>query len=255
MAPNIGILLVGHGTASPLGVAEFTAVADRLGPHFPGHPLAFGFLEHARPTINEAVELLFQQGVASIAVAPLLLFAAGHAKRDIPHEALLAAEKRGLTIAAQAEVLGRSQRIIDLALQRYRAAANSADAALILVGRGSSDPEAQAETAALLADCQRIAGIPRASHAFLAMAEPSLPAVVESIGAAAPPCAVILPHLLFHGRLIENCRRAVDEAAARYPKTTWKLAERLGADDAVILTAVDRIRDALSSVGVKNSAT
>lgn len=250
MTEKTGILVVGHGTRSILGVAEFTQVVFRLRNRFSQYPLAFGFLELAQPNIDSAVEVLKSQGVTSILTAPLLLFAAGHAKSDIPAEVLSAASKRGLLIAGQAEVLGVHPRLAELSLRRFQenCETNAPQPAFVLAGRGSRDLEAQTATNDFVAACRQVGDLTQASHGFLAMANPSLTQVLSELGSQGKPDVVVVPHLLFHGDLIEKCRQVVAGMAGQYPGTRWMLARRLGPDDAVVWAAGDRIQAELDRI-------
>ncbi|HTQ38931.1 MAG TPA: sirohydrochlorin chelatase [Pirellulales bacterium] len=79
-----GLLLVGHGTQNSNGLAEFWAVARQVAELAGEFLVESCFLELAEPSIPEALERLLRQGVERLTVVPLLLFAAGHAKHDIP---------------------------------------------------------------------------------------------------------------------------------------------------------------------------
>ena len=79
-----GLLLVGHGTVDPCGSTEFMETAADVARVCGGVPVEPCFLELAEPDIQTGVARLAQRGVKHLTVAPLLLFAAGHAKHDIP---------------------------------------------------------------------------------------------------------------------------------------------------------------------------
>src|SRR5258707_5141020 len=78
-----GLLLVGHGTRDAAGLDEFAVVVERVRVAA-SEPVEGCFLELARPTIGEGLARLVDRGVRRVTVVPVLLFAAGHAKRDIP---------------------------------------------------------------------------------------------------------------------------------------------------------------------------
>src|SRR5436190_669000 len=79
-----GLLLVGHGTRDAEGLAEFASLARLVMERLPEFAVEPCFLELAEPDIPTAVHRLMASGIRQLTVAPLLLFAAGHAKRDIP---------------------------------------------------------------------------------------------------------------------------------------------------------------------------
>src|SRR4051812_33042374 len=92
---NTGLLLVGHGTRSEIGTQQFLTLADSLAQRL--FPLAVepAFLEMQQPDIDAAIGRLLQRGITRLVTAPLLLFAAGHAKRDIPRQVSAALVRRG----------------------------------------------------------------------------------------------------------------------------------------------------------------
>ncbi len=84
MTDAIGVMVCGHGSRDPLAVAEFAALAERLADRFPGWPVDHGYLEFARPVIRDGLDRLVAKGARHILAVPGMLFAAGHAKNDIP---------------------------------------------------------------------------------------------------------------------------------------------------------------------------
>jgi sirohydrochlorin cobaltochelatase len=208
-----GLLIAGHGSADEAGAAQFRLfverVAKRLAPD--GVPVSGGFIELSPPPIRDAVADLVGAGAARLAVVPLMLVAAGHAKGDIP--AALAREQRrhpGLTLAYGRPV-GPHPAI--LAVLRRRLAEVGADAGttVLLVGRGSSDPDANAEVAKvarLLAETTPVAGV---EYAFVSLAPPGVAAGLERCRRLGARRIVVLPYFLFTGVLP---RRVADQARA-----------------------------------------
>src|SRR5215471_6792139 len=79
-----GLLLVGHGTRDCRGLAEFHLLTKLIVEAGQGFEAVSCFLELAEPDIATGMRTLLDRGIERLTVAPLLLFAAGHAKRDIP---------------------------------------------------------------------------------------------------------------------------------------------------------------------------
>src|SRR5262245_58516381 len=82
--PSTGLLLIGHGTRSAAGTRQFLALARSLAETVAPLPVEPAFLELQQPDINAAVTHVVCRGIKRLVTMPLLLFAAGHAKRDIP---------------------------------------------------------------------------------------------------------------------------------------------------------------------------
>ncbi|MFN9369884.1 MAG: sirohydrochlorin chelatase [Planctomycetia bacterium] len=246
-----GLLVVGHGTTDETGAAETRRVAEIVAGLLPGVPVELGFLELAAPTIHEAVDRLAERGCREVMAAPLLLFTAGHALRDVP-EALAAAVAAVGMRAFQAAALGLHTEIVTLSrTRRAEALAGVAPAdptatRLLLVGRGSSAPTAPAQLlefgAATLANERAI--VAAAPHlGFVAAARPPLAqAVAELCGL--PPGAVrrviVQPHLLFRGHVEEQVTAAVARGRGERPDIEWIQVARLGGVEPVARAVVGR---------------
>lgn len=249
-----GLLVVGHGTADEVGAAETRQVAAHAAGLLPGVPVELGFLELVSPTIHDAVARLAARGCREVMAAPLLLFTAGHALRDVP-EALAAAVTALGMRAHQAAALGLHPEIVRLARTRraetlagIRPTAPAATR-LLMVGRGSSDPTAPAQlmefARATLADdaCVGAAGL---DLGFVAAAEPPLAAAITAICALPPGRVqriVVQPHLLFRGHVEERVTEEVARGRAARPDLEWLQVPRLGGAEPVARAVVDRATD------------
>ncbi|HEY1785175.1 MAG TPA: CbiX/SirB N-terminal domain-containing protein [Pirellulales bacterium] len=150
------VLIIGHGTRDPAGLAEFRFFVDQVARQRTDWHVAGCFLELAEPSIAVAVDRLAAAGVSRIRAMPLMLFSAGHVKRDIPDALAQAmAQHPGVEIEF-CQPLGCHEAIVELSIERYRQAileqataeqegVSPNETLLILVGRGSSDAEATAE--------------------------------------------------------------------------------------------------------------
>ena len=78
------LLVVGHGSRDPRGAREFHDLVGLVRGRNPSLTVEGGFIELSRPPISECVDRLAESGARNVAVVPLMLLAAGHAKDDIP---------------------------------------------------------------------------------------------------------------------------------------------------------------------------
>jgi sirohydrochlorin cobaltochelatase len=233
-----GLLLVGHGTRDECGLAEFHDLARQVAALANGYLVEPCFLELAQPDIPPAIGRLVDRGVRQIIVAPLVLFAAGHAKRDIPRavEEALRIQGSGFRVRYLA-ALECDQGILDLSRQRFdealagEPAVDPADTLLLLVARGSSSPEATAmmhrfaelRSKSTLAACAEVC--------FVAKARPSLEASLARAAQSRFRRIVVQPHLLFTGQVLEEVRQAVSAAAVSTSdaqKREWIVTQHLG---------------------------
>lgn len=252
-SPSAGVLLVGHGTRSERGRSQFLSLADQVRQRL-NRPLEPAFLELAEPTIEQAVERLIASRIDRLFVAPLLLFAAGHAKEDVPSAVAQALSRCGIAELPllQTEPFGCHPMIVELAQQRVleslarRAIVPQERTLLLAVGRGSTDEGATAEMhkfAALLAE---LAGIQSVRVAFLAMARPQLAEAIAEVDERSFSRVIVQPHLLFHGELVERLHRQVDQIAAQRPGQEWIVTGLLAESELLVAATVDLIERALS---------
>ncbi len=83
-AEKLGIMVCGHGSRNQNAMKEFAKVAGGLKAKFPDLPVEYGYLEFCNPVISHGLDQLREQGVTKVLAVPGMLFAAGHAKNDIP---------------------------------------------------------------------------------------------------------------------------------------------------------------------------
>lgn len=253
MSDSTAILLVGHGTRDAVGTAEFFHLADLLVPRFAPSRVFPCFLELAEPTIDAAVHAAIEANAEQIVVMPVLLFAAGHAKNDIP-AAVEAAIRRATSQSErgvawrQAGVLESNAMLVDLSARRFaeatgamsRATAQESlddslndsphDTCLILVGRGSRHADATAEMHRFAALRRQATPVGRCDVAFVAMAEPKYPDVLDAAARRGHRRIVVQPHLLFAGELLGKLRRDVAALSEQFTASQWVVAAHLGPD-------------------------
>jgi sirohydrochlorin ferrochelatase len=112
---------------------------------------------------------------------------------------------------------------------------------LIVVGRGSSDPAAAAETrafAALRGTASRIADV---ATAFVALCEPRLDDVLRSAAASRSIRRVVVqPHLLFRGEMLQTIADRVAAIRTARPDIDWRISSHLGVHPLLVEAIVAR---------------
>jgi sirohydrochlorin ferrochelatase len=263
---DCGLLVVGHGTANPQGAEECRHVAALIAAAVgAAMPVELGFLELIEPTIDAAVARLAARGCRRVVAAPLLLFTAGHAIRDVPEAVAAATTARRLEVR-QSAALGEHPAMLALSRQRRaevmagRVSLPPAETRLLMIGRGASDPTAGAQLqsfadASLVGD-EIAAGWPL-SLGFCAAARPTLDEAVAAVGDpgwGSVRRIVVQPHLLFRGHVEDQVSAAVGRGRAARPDVEWLQAPRLGADALVAQAVVGRAAEALAAWDMEERA-
>jgi sirohydrochlorin ferrochelatase/(2Fe-2S) ferredoxin len=243
-----GVLVLGHGSREATANREFEALVQSYREQRPDLDVVHAYVELAEPPLGRAIDELAQRS-GSIVVLPLFLFAAGHVKNDIPI-ALWQARRAfpGKRFSA-ARALGVHPELIDLAFERARpgldASRELAKTALIVVGRGSSDPDANGDFCKLVRLLAEGRGLGWVMPSFMGITEPLFEQTAELVARTRPERIVVLPYLLFGGRLIEKLAQRVAEFRERYPWIPIELAPHLGPDARLLQLMDARIQEAL----------
>ncbi|CAL2062181.1 sirohydrochlorin chelatase [Streptomyces sp. TR1341] len=242
------LLIAGHGTRDDAGAEAFRAFVRELGRRRPDLPVAGGFIELSPPPLGDAVAELVERGVRRFAAVPLMLVSAGHAKGDIP--AALSREKErhpgisytyGRPLGPHPALLNVLERRLDDAIGDQ----DRAEVTVLLVGRGSTDPDANAEVfkaARLLWEGRGYAGV---ETAFVSLAAPDVPSGLDRCVALGARKIVVLPYFLFTGILPDRVRRQTEEWAAAHPETSVASADVIGPEPELLDLVLERYEEAV----------
>ncbi len=229
-----GLLIIGHGTRERAGQADFFQLVELVRQRSE-KPVEGCFLEFAAPTIEEGFDRLIARGVRRVTAVPLLLFAAGHAKRDIPAALSQAAAGHPGVETRQTGPLECDSQILVLSARRFKEAIaeepaiDPAEILLLFVGRGSADPTATAEMRRFAELRAAHTPVGRVNVCFLAIQRPTLAEGLAEAAASKFTRIVVQPHLLFRGELFDEIRAAV-AAQPRRAGQEWFVASMLGSE-------------------------
>jgi len=241
------LLLAAHGTRDAAGVAAFEALAARVADRArrDGIEVAGGFIELSEPPLRDAVATLAGTSPRIVAV-PLMLVAAGHAKGDIPAALAREQARRPGVSFTYARTLGPHPALIELLDTRIAAAAGDTPPAVLVVGRGSTDPDANADvvkTARLLWEGR---DYPLAETAFVSLARPDVAEGLERCRLLGARRIVVARYFLFPGVLPDRVAEQAAEYAAAHPELDVAVAGVLGDCDEIAALVLERYREGLS---------
>lgn len=225
------VLICGHGSRDPEAIREFELLAAALRPRLPEFGFATGYLEFARPTIRDALAGLAAQGARHILAIPGMLFAASHVKNDLPWEInSFAAETRHLEIRFGRD-LAIDPRLLRAAAERIAAAGDGgvarSETLLVVVGRGTTDPDANSNIAKLARMLGEGMGFGWAEAAFSGVAEPRVGAALARAARLGFSRIIVFPYFLFTGVLVKRIYRETEEAARMLPDIAFAKAPYL----------------------------
>lgn len=203
-----GLLLVAHGSRSPAGVAEARALGDAVVDERPDLVVAMGFLELADPPAGPVLDELVARGCRRITVQPLMLLAAGHGKSDVPALVLEGRVRHPDVEILFGSPLGVVPELLAIASANLGAVAG-AGLPLLVIARGTSDPDANAEAvraARLLAEWS---GATDLEVGFTGVTWPSVPDALDRMARLGHRRIAVFSWFLATGRLIERAREQI----------------------------------------------
>ena len=248
-----GVMICGHGSRSQSAVDEFATLAQKLPAYLPEDWLCdYGYLEFANPVIRDGLDRLRDAGCERILAVPGMLFAAMHAKNDIPTVLNTYATQHGLKIHYGRE-LGVDPKMIAAAAGRIREAVDRANAkhgdlpltetCLVVIGRGASDPDANGNVAKIARMLAEGMGFGWSEVGYSGVTFPLVEPCLEHVVRLPYKRVIVFPYFLFSGILIDRIYGFTDRVAAKNPDVTFVKAGYLGDHPKVLETFAERIRE------------
>lgn len=236
------ILYIGHGTRRAKGVAQAIRFFEHTMRYRQEAIQEIAFLELAAPSIPEGIATCVKKGATAIAIVPLLLIKASHAKSDIPALIAEAKQRYPFITFTQSEPLGHHPLLIEtLHTTITKQTALPQHATILLVGRGSSDDAAvvhMQQVARQLTQRYSLHIIP----CFLYGKGLRFEQAIASLHATSQKI-VIVPYLLFAGLLSKH----ITQTVANLPPSaaTFIRCDALGQSENIHLVLHQRIDEAL----------
>jgi sirohydrochlorin ferrochelatase len=259
------MVLMGHGTRSGAGEVELRAFAAAVAATRPGVDVATGFIEFMQPDLDGAIEEAVTEGARRIIAVPLVLLGARHLKDDGPAAIARGSARHPDVAFGYAREFGVHPLVLSTIADRITAASGGfpggvADA-VVVVGRGSTDPDANADlakAARLLADGRTLgtglqAGLPDGiptpplglvEPAFVSLARPGVAGALDRCAAQGARRIVVVPYFFFTGRLVERIAEETRDWAAAHPGTDVVVGAHMGVDARLITLAWERYDEA-----------
>jgi sirohydrochlorin cobaltochelatase len=183
-------------------------------------------------------------------VLPLVLFAASHVKNDLPLAVADARREHSDVRFDVAAPLGVHPLLTETLFDRASSGpfdlepSSAARTAVVVVGRGSSDPDANGDFYKLARLFGEGRGFARVEPAFMGVTRPLVDDVLELTSRARPERLLVVPALLLGGTLLSRLGDKVRSFAERYPWIRTELAPHLGAHPKVLELMDERLTQA-----------
>ena len=215
------LLIIGHGTRDIDGKQTFLNFVDTYQTLDTSRPVIPCFLELTEPSIQEGIDSCVTEGFREITALPFLLFAARHIKFDVTNALDQAKERYPFLRFHYGRHFGNTPLLLDIWRSRLAKLDQETiapeDTVLLVVGRGSSDPDANSEM------CKFSRLLWEGSHyrtvetCFIGITHPRLEQGFERARLYHPKRIIVLPHFLFTGALVKKIFHICSQQQERYP--------------------------------------
>ncbi len=253
MSERIGVMVCGHGSRDEGAVREFAQVAEGLRELLPEMPVEYGYLEFATPIIRDGLDRLRDKGVTRVLAVPGMLFAAGHVKNDIPSVLnTYAAQNDGVTIEFGKDI-GIDPKVIRAAGARIQEALDAAgddvplhETMLVVVGRGTSDPDANGNIAKVMRQLWEGFGFGWGETVYSGVTFPLVEPGLEHVAKLGFKRIIVFPYFLFTGILVQRIYEHTDRVAERHRDIEFIKAPYLNDHPLLIDTFKERVEQILT---------
>ena len=232
------IVFVGHGSRDPRGNEEILEFAELFLEQYHFDNVEVCFLEFAEPDIPGKLDECASRGATEVVVIPLILLPAGHTKLHIPGHLDEARKRHPGVNFVYGKPIGEDIQITHILQERLKGAVedlcetgspvNPENTALLIIGRGSSDPDANSA----LFRISRLVWEKLPYHivetAFMGITRPTLPEGLKRCLDLGARQIIVLPYFLFTGILMERMIDQTGEFNEAHPETRAVVADYMG---------------------------
>jgi sirohydrochlorin cobaltochelatase len=237
------IVVIGHGSPLPGGNEHFRDTFRKLALLLPDDwHVREAFLEHAEPDVETVLEQYARMD-SDIFIFPFLLFDAGHSKSDVWTFIHDMKRKFPKIKVVRDWAIGTDQVPVSVLLDLLPIPEEGTSDRLILVGRGSMDPNANAS---LYYQGRRLwerRGGPEPVFSFIGVTQPRFKTVLEELDPEGFDRLLVAPYFLFEGILMDRIRDAVSHFLSENPVQRGGLVTPPFGDHPLLLASIaDRLR-------------
>ena len=249
---DYSIVVAAHGSRDPEAIAEVETLVALMKRRDPGRTIDHGYLEFAVPTIDEGVRAVIAAGARRVVMLPALLLGATHAKNDMPGELALLKQQFPEVEFHFGAPMDLHPLLLRLAQERIVAAeatssrnVRRSDSCLVVVGRGTSDPDANSDVSKLARMLEEGLGFGASFVCYAGTTAPSLGTGLRNAARLGYQRLVVFPYFLFDGVLVKRIYAVADEIQAGHSALEVLKAGYLGPHEDVAAVFLERAREGL----------
>nr|WP_295970002.1 sirohydrochlorin chelatase [uncultured Bacillus sp.] len=245
------VLFVGHGSRLESGNEEVRRFVEKMIPALePDLIVETCFLEFGLPSISQGIENCAAKGASEVIVIPIILLHAGHSKLHIPAEILAARDKYPNVEFIYGQTIGVHPKALEIMMDRlaetgFNPNAEYPETAILLIGRGGSDAEANSDFYKITRLLWEILNVRWVESAFMGVTLPLVDEGIERCIRLGAKKVVMLPYFLFTGILMERMEKMLERYQKQFPEHEFVLAKYFGYHPKLQSILKERVTEAL----------
>ncbi|PLS18296.1 sirohydrochlorin chelatase [Bacillus sp. M6-12] len=238
------ILYIMHGSRVSKGVEQAAAFINRCMQSVEVPIQEYCFLELADPNIEAAFQRCIERGATRIHALPVLLLTAAHAKEDIPTELSRIHKYFPEVELRYGRPVGVDSNMVDILVEKIQATgeALTADSMVLLVGRGSSDPDVKRDLVQIAELLKQRIGVVRVNDCYLTASFPSFEEGLQTAKESGMKKVFVIPYLLFTGILMKNMEKTIKKLDA---ENKYVLCDYIGYHPLIEKVLKERVNEIL----------
>jgi sirohydrochlorin cobaltochelatase len=255
IAIKIGVMLCGYGSRFDEGSKQLGELKEKLDCHIPNYPVEYGFFDLTMSDLRGGLDKLCNQGVDHILALTCMLFSDDIVKNEIMGILAQYAADRidlGLKIELagpldiEPKILYAAEGSIVGAETAANAQVSRENTLLMVVGRGSSNPDANSNISKV---CRMLWEGLGYGWGEVCYTEDTFPLVASGLEHAAMldyKRIIVFPYFLFTGPFVEHIYAETDDIALKFPNIEFIKASHLNNHRGVLEALEGRVRGILN---------
>ncbi|HYU21284.1 MAG TPA: sirohydrochlorin chelatase [Chloroflexota bacterium] len=249
------LLLIAHGSRDADARDEYARIREALAQRLSDEVVVFSVLEFPDqdhlPSIQEGWRRCVAAGARRVVVLPFFLFPAGHVRDDLPGELEQARAKHLDATLELLPPLGPAEELLDVLEERAGQAiaqlAGDPDGltAVVLVGAGTSDPDANGDLCKVARLLWERSPYPLVEVAWISLTTPNVRQAVDRCVALGARRIALVPYFLNTGVLLRRIGPRLGPIRQQHPRLAIQVAPQIGPHPRLIDLLARRSREGL----------
>ena len=245
-------MICGHGSRHKDTSTEFQNFIKEIKKRFPKNPLSYGFLEISSPNVKLELTKLIRAKTSRILTVPVMLFAAGHIKKDIPDLIKASLSGNSSTKIKISREIGLDQKLIKAAKQKIEETQQTSsqsiskkETLLMMVGRGTSMEKVNKKIEKISRSLRNQIKFLDNDTSFMGITGPRFENSLIISARRKFKRIIIFPYFLFTGVLLDRIHSVTNKISKKFPETEFLISPCFKDHPLVIDAFADRITKGL----------